>query len=51
MFVAVIPARYHRAGCERHQDRGSVFRGWGGAERLAARRVSDQFSRTAQQKR
>lgn len=39
--VVMIPARYHRAGCERHQDRGPVLRGWRGAQCLAAGRVSD----------
>lgn len=51
LLWVVIPARYHRAGCERHQDRGSVLRGWGGAECLAAGRVSDQIFTATRQKR
>lgn len=38
--VMLISARYHRAGGERHQDRGSAFRRWRGAQRVAAGRVS-----------
>lgn len=36
----LISARYHRAGGERHQDRGTPFRGWRGAQRVAAGGVS-----------
>lgn len=38
--VMLISARYHWAGCERHQDCGTSIWGWRGAQRLAVSRVS-----------